>query len=444
MSGLRERMNRLKGASGEAVQSSADDSLRQGQADGAAEASAQQTIRDGEALHPGFAAYDVQLCQTEWGSYLVRRTVYPLAYRHGTHQLGELLEAAAGLEAFHEGAGAPSAESILYLDLETTGLGVGAGNVPFMIGIAYKKNEAFVIEQSLIRHPAEEFAMLMDLQHKLRNFSYLATYNGKTFDWPLVVNRMIMNAIGSSPWQPRHLDFLHPSRSIWRNTLTSCKLSHIEEERLGIERENDVPGSLAPQLYFQFLSDGDPAPLEGVFRHNELDLMSLACLSIRFGFLLQEQIFQRIPYPVEAEELVRTGLWLSRMGRAGLPEELFALVVSSETAHSSSLLKLAAADKKAGNWERAVLLWQKAIAHAGEREHEDAGEACVELAMYYEHRDKRLETALAFANGALERWRLGRGYGRPGAKLAAELAALQNRVSRLVRKLELERARKKA
>lgn len=445
MSGLRDRMNRLRGVSAETPAAAPGSTNEESPLQPALteEGFKAEALGEEETLHPRFEAYGVRICRTEWGPYLVRRLEYPLTYRHGTHALGELREAASGLAAFHEEAGSPSPEKILYLDLETTGLGVGAGNVPFMIGIGYMSGESFVIEQSLIRHPAEEFAMMMDLKQKLRNFSYLATYNGKTFDWPLVLNRMIMNAIGSSPWSPLHLDFLHPSRSIWRNTLASCKLSHIEEERLGIEREEDVPGSLAPQLYFQFLADGNPEPLEGVFRHNEIDLMSLACLSIRFGFLLQERIFERIPFPEEAEELVRTGLWLGRMGRTGLPEELFRLATLSVTAAPSSLLRLAAADKKAGNWERAVLLWQKAIVQAGDSRHEDAREACVELAMYYEHRVKQLDSASVFALQALERWELAIMDGRPSAKQKVELEALQNRAARVRRKLEQERAGKK-
>src|SRR5690606_19649763 len=99
-----------------------------------------------------------------------------------------------------------SVEQVLFLDLETTGLGVGAGNVPFMIGIAYMSNEHFVVEQALIRHPAEERAMLAYLAEKLPHFTYLATYNGKTFDWPLVQNRFILSGLGRNIWEPKHLD----------------------------------------------------------------------------------------------------------------------------------------------------------------------------------------------------------------------------------------------
>ncbi len=177
-------------------------------------------------------------------------------------------------------------DKVLFLDLETTGLGVGTGNVPFMVGLAYSKDGTFYVEQMLIRHPAEERAMIAYLTEKLPSYTHLVTYNGRTFDWPVLHNRFILNGFRHFTWEPIHIDLLHPSRSVWRNTLTSCKLSHVEEERLGITRTDDVPGSLAPAIYFQYLADGHPEPLLGVFQHNETDMLSLACLAIRFGHLL--------------------------------------------------------------------------------------------------------------------------------------------------------------
>jgi hypothetical protein len=389
----------------------------------------------GELPHPSWATFGVKLRHGEKGDYLVRVTELDLSHRHGTHALGELTEAADGLYEFHAGLGGIDPEHILYLDLETTGLGVGTGNVPFMVGLAYLQGNRFIVEQTLIRHPAEEYAMLYDLELRLRNYRYLATYNGKTFDWPLVQNRMILNGLGRLVKQPLHLDFLHPSRSVWRNTLASCKLSHIEEERLGIVRSDDVPGSLAPQLYFQFLADGDPSVLEGVFVHNELDLLSLVCLSIRFGQLLKEEIFQQIPHPEETEELVRTGLWLERMGKLALPEELYERAVKHEKPSPSALAMLAARDKKAGNWERAVLLWQKVI-HVTSVSMATAGlESCIELSMYYEHRTKELELSLHYASEALARCQHTQGGRRPDAKATAELQGVRKRIGRLQLKI---------
>jgi len=427
MSLIRDRMNRLRGDSRE------EDIQTVGARSASEEQLIQQPEDDEEWLSPVWETFGVKLVTNEIGSFLLRKIIYPSDYRHGHHALVELHDAAPALTAFHP-ASQTTAEQIMFLDLETTGLGVGAGNVPFMVGIGYMSKDHFVIEQALIRHPAEERAMLQYLMEKLNQYTFLSTYNGKTFDWPLVQSRFIMNGLGSKMWEPQHLDFLHPARSIWRNTLVSCKLSHVEEERLGIFREDDVPGSLAPQLYFQYLATGDPAPLEGVFRHNETDMLSLACLSIRFGHLLNGNISSYIPLPDEPEEMVRTGLWLERMGKSELPFQLFEMALKEEKSKPSTLVKLAARDKKAGNWDRAVLLWQKAIIQSSNHFGSSAHEASIELAMYYEHKIKDFESALGYANAAFEHALNRSQLVRRDAKQKAELEALRNRMTRLRRK----------
>ncbi|WP_274650670.1 ribonuclease H-like domain-containing protein [Paenibacillus humicola] len=410
---------------------------------------------DGEAatLPPEWAPLGVRAARSAEGDFLLRVVRCPLTQRHGIHRLSELTLAAAGLAAFN-GRPAPAAragrgrqggaatgrsgteaaveaEKLLFLDLETTGLGVGAGNIPFMVGIAYSDGAgSFVIEQMLIRHPAEERAMLAYLQDKLPAFTHLVTYNGRTFDWPVVQSRMIMNGFRSFSWDFVHIDLLHPSRSIWRNTLASCKLSRVEEERLGIEREDDVPGSLAPAIYFQFLADGNPLPLLGVFRHNETDMLSLATLAIRFGHLLSERLDLALPHEPEAEELLRTGLWLEKMGAAGAAETLFAKVEADEKAAAPLLCALAERDKKCGNWPRAVVLWQKAV-RAAERSSLPGWEAHIELAKYHEHRTRRFDLALAFAEEALEHAQRRYSGMRTDAKRRSELDGIRKRIDRL-------------
>src|SRR5690606_34015679 len=217
-------------------------------------------------------------------------------------------------------------EQFLFLDLETTGLGSGTGNIPFMVGLAFWENEQFVVQQALIRHPAEERAMLAYLHRLTAHFSHLVTYNGKSFDWPLLHSRYMLNGMRETIWQPLHIDLLHPSRAIWPNTLESCTLSHIEKMRLGIIRADDLPGSEAPARYFNFLSSGDPSELEDVYKHNEIDMMSLVTLAIRFGHLLSnEDVRTIVQQPSEPEELVRTGLWLEKMGRFLYSKQLFQL-----------------------------------------------------------------------------------------------------------------------
>src|SRR4029453_1265940 len=165
-------------------------------------------------------------------------------------------------------------------------------------------------------------------------------------------------------------------------------------------------------------------------------MLSLACLAIRFGHLLNGNIESYIPLPDEPEEIVRTGLWLERMGKNELPSQLFDLAMKTDQVKPSTLIMLAERDKKAGNWVRAVLLWQKAIIHSTSHFGAAAHEASVELAMYYEHKLKDYESALGHANLAFEHVNNQSMLTRRDTKKRAELEALRNRISRLRRKAE--------
>ena len=393
-----------------------------------------------EKLDPEWMELGVQLMQTSEGTFLLREVIYPHTHRHGLHGLDELQQAAYGLSYFRKPEDRPlmpaiDPDKVLFLDLETTGLGVGTGNVPFMVGLAYSKDGAFYVEQMLIRHPAEERAMIAYLTQKLPSYSHLVTYNGRTFDWPVLHNRFILNGFRHFTWEPIHIDLLHPSRSVWRNTLTSCKLSHVEEERLGITRIDDVPGSLAPAIYFQYLADGQPEPLFGVFQHNETDMLSLACLAIRFGHLLNGDFSVFDAQPAEHEELLRSGLWLEKMGRIEHAEQLFARLAEDDSMSVKCLCLLGERDKKCGNWTRAVLLWQKAV-HAVQYSDWPDWEAHIELAMYYEHKTKQLEAALTLAETSLALAQRRYSGLRLDAKRRMELEAIRKRMDRLRSKIK--------
>ncbi|GFN32369.1 ribonuclease H-like domain-containing protein [Paenibacillus xylaniclasticus] len=396
---------------------------------------------------PEWEPYGVRLVRNASGEFLLKETRYSIEYRHGIHAFAEWESASPALSAFHgieevmgadasvQGNGGPiDGSEVLFLDLETTGLGAGAGNVPFMMGIAFFDNGEYVVRQSLIRHPAEERAMLADLAERLPSFRYLVTYNGRTFDWPVMQSRFIMNGFGSKVWEPLHLDFLHPSRSIWRNTLVSCKLSHVEEERLGVFREDDLPGSEAPGRYFAYLADGDPKPLLDVFRHNEIDMLSLAALAIRFGHLLAGRIGEAFPVPTEPEELVRTGLWLERMGchESALP--LLELVRTSDRGTPLVWNRLAERDKRLGHWSNAIALWEKSVEAAEQSSVSLNWDAHVELSMYYEHRVKDIPRALDYSRAALELALSHPLSGRADRKRRKEIDALKHRIDRLLRK----------
>ncbi|MDQ1909232.1 ribonuclease H-like domain-containing protein [Paenibacillus sp. GD4] len=408
-----------------------------------------------------------ELYESEWGSFVLRRVVYEAGKRHGRYEIDDLRGQAGLLKLLMSDSEVRQAvetngirhDQLLFLDTETTGLGLGAGNVPFMIGIGYYTDIGFQVEQMLIRHPGEEHAMLCYLQQKLAKHPYLVSYNGKTFDWPIIKNRYVMNRLKAEHEPLEHLDFLYPSRSLWRNTLPSCRLGKVEEARLQVFREDDVPGSLAPELYFRYLAERDPAVLQGVFVHNELDLLSLAGLAIHFVNLLQGRVPLHELRSYGFEEVYRFGLWLDKNGLSERAEQVLDLMayelLETEAGDGEEdelvaedtgcLLPLAQYYKGRERYALACRLWKRYIALKGEKP-TCSLEPYVELAMYYEHKEKCYESAIDYAEQALNKvWqrstlkRSTRGKGPSAGRRASqetkdESADLEKRLERLKRK----------
>lgn len=481
MSGLRERLLRHKKPSASAPQppEAADTAeLAAGPPAGEAESAARgmQAQHDPAAAVSGSeaasAGQDPESCEwaplgghlehTEWGSFVLRRRFYEPSFMHGRYALNELWGQSDKLMAILLPGDVEAAleglphEQLLFLDTETTGLGVGAGNVPFMIGIAFYEERRFTVEQMLIRHPGEELAMLHYLEGKLRKHPYLVSYNGKTFDWPLIKNRYVLNRMPAEPDIAGHLDFLYPSRSLWKHTLPSCRLGKVEEARLHVNRLDDVPGSLAPTLYFQYLAERNVMLLGGVFEHNELDLLSLAGLAVHFSHVLSGNF--RLA-EMELEEQYRLGLWLSKVGVSSFAEQVLEKLISrlfdaEEELEAAIDYVLPAAQwyKQQHRYDEAVRLWNLYIERRGGGSLASL-EPYLELAMYYEHREKRLELAVHYAEQAMEKaWqrqsllrpersggktgRSRRGGSEEERKQEDIVAAIQKRLIRLRGKVE--------
>lgn len=369
------------------------------------------------------------LIDTEFGSFVMRRTTYPLSHLHGRYRLGDLDELAGELQAFIEdGQALDGSETLLFFDTETTGLGHGAGNVPFMLGFGYYDRQSFVIEQLFMRNPAEEFAMLKYLESMMPRFTHLVSYNGRSFDWPILKNRFVMNRLKLDDRRLKHLDFLYASRSLWRHTLPSCRLGKVEEEKLGFTRTDDVPGSLAPTLYFLYLAEKDASVLKGVFEHNEQDILSLAGLSVLFSYRLNGVWDAE---RMEEEELYRLGLWLDKMGKEDLSERVFESLLERPDRESGRYWNgLAGHYKQKGDWNKAVLLWHRAADELAGQSIASL-EPFVELAKYYEHRSKDFVEALRYAEEAQRlAWKRA-SLQRRDAKLKALSDELRKRIERL-------------
>ena len=184
----------------------------------------------------------------------------------------------AGLRSLSPLVGDQLAGPVVCFDLETTGLQRGTGTVPFLYGWAVVSGDEIEVEQWFLPDLGREAPLVEAALQMLKRAGLLVTYNGASFDLPLVRTRTVMTGL-ERPWPATpHLDLLPLVRRLFRHRLSRCSLRRAEEELLGRPRVDDVPGSEAPERYRNFLRDGDPAPLAPVLRHNLLDLLSLTRL----------------------------------------------------------------------------------------------------------------------------------------------------------------------
>src|SRR5438874_1273782 len=178
----------------------------------------------------------------------------------------------------------------LFLDTETTGLSGGTGTYAFLVGLAWWDAGGLQVEQLFLRDFAEEHSILQEVASRLAERPVLVTFNGKTFDWPLLENRFTMTRAIAVPRLAAHLDLLHPARALWKLRLGSVRLveleRHVLDAGIGWHREEDVLAALIPQHYFDYLRGGPAEPLAAVVRHNQMDLRGLAGLVGKIDALL--------------------------------------------------------------------------------------------------------------------------------------------------------------
>ncbi len=217
----------------------------------------------------------------ERGFFLARET-FPLDTLQGDIELGAVLQVSGDHVAF-SGADDSLKEfdprKALFIDTETTGLSGGTGTVAFLVGIAYFTEEGIRLDQCFLRDFDDEEPMLEYLAEVFRGKEAVVSYNGKSFDMPLLRTRFIQNRIPFRIDASMHFDLLHAARRFWKRRLGACNLGNVEREILGIERHGDVPSYLIPQMWFDYLRTRDARPLEGVFYHHKMDILSLVALT---------------------------------------------------------------------------------------------------------------------------------------------------------------------
>ena len=218
---------------------------------------------------------------TPHGCHFCTDKIWERHRRHGSLDISSLVEMPADLlTAISDGTITNSdCAKWAFLDTETTGLAGGSGTYAFLIGVGRITPAGFELRQFFMRDLAEEASLLHGLSEYLSQFETLVTYNGKTYDQPLLETRYRMARMKPPFSRMEHLDLLFGARRLWKLRFDSCRLVDLENQILGFEREGDLPGEMIPYVYFEYLRKREASRIVPILHHNAIDILTLACLT---------------------------------------------------------------------------------------------------------------------------------------------------------------------
>jgi tetratricopeptide (TPR) repeat protein len=345
-----------------------------------------------------------QVVANEFGEHFQTERLFPCHRCHGSADIGALNEMPHDLlDALGGGEISPSApQRWAFLDTETTGLLGCSGTYAFLIGIGRITAEGFRVRQFFMREYAEERSVLAAVERHLAEFDLMVTYNGKSYDQPLLETRYRVSRQPPPFSRLPHLDLLHGARRLWKLRLESCRLMLLEQQILGFEREGDVPGELIPYVYFEYLRSREACRVVPVLHHNAIDILTLACLTaiVPAAFRTTDpESLTRLGVR-RGEDLAGIARWLLT---AGEQEQALAMFRRAADGGLSDALLFRVL------WDVAILEKKLSRPHAAlsvlielagcPNAHRVA--ALEELAKFYEHEERNYALALDFTEEAL-------------------------------------------
>jgi len=223
---------------------------------------------DLEALAHGLHG---EVRENDWGPYVVVEQMLPLPPALAWDPLEPGWLAGAPGEALDE-------QGLCFFDTETTGLNGGVGNHAFLVALGWRIGTSMLMRQYVLADPGLELPFLEAVAADIGASGALVSYNGKTFDVPVLEGRLLLSRRSADCLRRPHLDLLHPSRRLFKARLGACNLQNIEARVLGRDRGDDIPGFLIPETYFSYLRHRDPTVLREVLSHNRQDVVSLSLL----------------------------------------------------------------------------------------------------------------------------------------------------------------------
>lgn len=326
----------------------------------------------------------------------------PLGMAHGQSRLQQ--SAVAALQLF--GAEHTGAEDAVFLDCETTGLSSGSGTLAFLLGLVQIAPQGLRVHQFLLTRFHAEPVLLAEASRALAGRQTLVTYNGKTFDRPLLASRYRLARLADPLSCLTHVDLLHPTRRAFANHWPDCRLQTVEARLLGFLRSDDLPSAWVPQAWFNWMRDGATGELPRVLQHNRWDLLSLVALASA----LQRCYEDPVAHHASTVSTLRH--------RRDEGHAYRYLLANRARLDHEALLELARLARRQNHWGLAVGIWEQL---AAQKKHPQALE---HLAKYYEHREPDLPLALRFT--------------RELAAIAPHSHALRHREQRLLKKLAVQ------
>lgn len=277
-------------------------------------------------------------------------------------------------------------EELLFLDTETTGLSHGAGTVAFLVGVGIIRDGALTVTQYLMRDYDEEAFVLRHVWEHLRKCGVLVTYNGRSFDMPLLDTRFVMQRMRVDTASIPHADLLHTARRVWKLRLRRCNLGTLEELIFHEPRENDLPGAEVPQRYFDYLKSKDFSLLEDILQHNAQDIASLARLLFVLGGVHDD--------PLSAEHLQDIYSLGRVFEKRGQQEKARMCYRAADAGSMSALSRARLADnlRREKQPQEAAALYEKMIASR-----QGGAKPYIALSKLLEHRLKVPQAALEIA-----------------------------------------------
>ena len=340
-----------------------------------------------------------EVVRTSLGEHFEAEKLFERHRRHGSMDISSLHDLPEDLlDSLSDGAIRSSHPTRwAFLDTETTGLAGGTGTYAFLIGVGSIEPAGFRLRQFFMRDHGEEASLLCRLTEYLAQFDVLVTYNGKTYDQPLLETRFRM-ARARPPFERlAHLDLLFGARRLWKLRLESCRLVELENRILGVERQGDLPGEMIPYYYFEYVRTQQAFRLVPIFHHNAIDILSLACLTaiVPFAFRSPENTTFR-----HGADVIGLARWVLQSGRReealkllrravdlGLPDDLM----------FKTMWDIGTIEKRMGRADAALAVFSDLAACRNAYR----ARAFRELAKHYEHGERNYATALEMTRGAL-------------------------------------------